>query len=205
MSIKHLLLCFLLIFTATATSFGQEPLSDTDFTKPVGDTGEEEAARRAKFLTKLHNDNAQINTNIALKKLYHHHIDVNETLKDLGDAGKITQNIDFYFELKGPNFVLKKVLILTNRGSQQSYEDLLFDNTGEVLYYAFNEDINNPESKKRGYYFTTKTLLYYSEDGLVLAKDEYGTEIFQKGVEVLNKAEDYKLLMQTLTRVHPKE
>ena len=204
MSIKQLLFCSLFIFAVSAISFGQKPPADNgDFSEPVGDTGEKEAAKRAEFLIKLHNYNAQVNTDVALKKLYHHHIDVNETLKDLG-GGKVTQNIDFYFERKVNGFMLKKVLILTNLGSTQSYEDILFDNTGEVSYYSLNADINNKKSKKTGYYFTTKTLLYYSEDGLVLAKNEYGTDIFQNGVDVLNKAEDYKLLMQTLTRVHPK-
>ncbi len=171
--------------------------------KPIGDTGEAEAAARAEYLTNLHNYNAEVNKQMALNQLYHHHIDINRTNKTLGTT-VTTQGIDVFFDLRGEEVAIKKIMVLSTTSGQTSSYEYLFDAAGELNYYSYRENIMNPKSTSKAYYFTNKQMVYYSENGLVKPKADYGAELFNQGVEIINESLEYKGMLLALARVHPK-
>lgn len=195
---KKLILGFFLCF-----AFGLVIAQPDPELKPIGDTGEEEAAARATYLTGLHNYNAKVNREIALSKVYQHHLDINRTNKKLGTS-VTTQGIDIFFGLTGDAISVKKILVLSTNNGQTSSLEYLFDGTGDITYYAFRDNIMNPKSKTKSFYFTNKQMVYYAENGLVKSKADYGAELFNEGVEVINRALEYKSMLMALARIHPK-
>ena len=171
-----------------------------------GDDGAKEAAERAAYLTDFHNYNGQLNSELHTKSMFHHHIDINKTGASIPKVGQVKQSIDCYFVSKGGQYVIKKIIILTNDGTTNSTKEFVFDHKGdgELSYYSSNSDISNPESEKNSFYFNAKQLTYYAEDGLVQPKNSYGDEVFKKGIGVLNESADYTLMLNTLIRVQPK-
>ena len=171
-----------------------------------GDDGAKEAEERAKYLTDFHNYNSELNSELKSKKMFHHHIDVNENNASIPKAGSMTQDIDCYFVEKDGEFVVKKILVLTKKGSVSETKEFVFDyrGNGELAYYSYNENINKKDAEKISVYFDNKQLMYYAENGLVQPKNNYGDEVFKKGIEVLNLSADYELMLNTIIRVQPK-
>jgi hypothetical protein len=171
-----------------------------------GDDGAKEAAERAQYVSNFHAYNANLNTEIALKKLYHNHIDINRTAAAMPVIGNATQSIDWYYTYEKGQIVPKKALVLTVNGKVSSYQEFVFDfqGDGELSYYSYNSDLNNDKSEKKAGYFEKKQLMYYSVDGLVLPKREYDDKVFQTGIDMLNLSEDFKLIFMTLGRLHSK-
>jgi hypothetical protein len=103
-------------------------------------------------------------------------------------------------------FVVKKILVLMNSGRVSSTKEFAFDakEDGELSYYSYNGDLNNPKSEKKGLYFQSKQLIFYSEDGIVQPKNNYGDDIFKQGIDALNMAEDFRLMLSTLIRIQGK-
>jgi hypothetical protein len=194
-------LCFaLLSLAAIAQPNTEQPIVD-------GDDGAKEAAARAEYVTKFHAYNATLNTEIATKKLLHHHIETNRTAAVMPNIGKITQSIDCYFTLdKDGNLTPKKVLILTNDGTINATKEFVFDylKDGQLSYYNYNANIANPEAEKISFYYGNKQLEYFAKDGLVQPKKEYDDAVFKNGIDILNVAEDYRLMLNTILRVQQK-
>lgn len=187
--------------------FGMTAIAQPEGEMPVeGDDGAKEAQERAKYLMDFHNYNNEINSDLSSKKMFYHHIDVNRNNASIPNAGVITQAIDCYFIERDGEFVIKKILVLTNEGAVSSTKEFVFDyrKNGELSYYAFNSNINKAGSETMSVYFDNQQLMYYAEDGLVQPKNSYGDEVFKKGIEVLNLSADYELMLNTLIRVQPK-
>ncbi len=195
---------FMFLFCMMAVVAIAQPEGETPIVE--GDDGAKEAAERAKYLTDFHSYNTQLNNNMGTKNMFHHHIDVNRTGASIPKVGQVTQSIDCYFVNKDGEYVIKKILVLTKNGSVSSTKEFVFDyrGNGNLSYYSYNSDINTPDSQRIGVYFDNKQLAYYAEDGLVQPKNSYGDEIFKKGIEVLNNAADYELMLNTIIRVQPK-
>lgn len=176
--------------------------------KPIveGDDGAKEAALRAQYLTDFHNYNAQLNSKLGTKNMYHHHIDVNRTSASIPQVGQVTQAIDCYFVLKDNAFVIKKILVLTRNGAVSSTKEFVYDynNTGSLSYYSYNSNIADENSNRIGVYFDRQQLIYYGEDGLVQPQNSYDDEVFKTGIEILNLSADYELMLNTIIRVHPR-
>ncbi len=195
-------LVFLLSFfamTAIAQPGGEAPIVE-------GDDGAKEAADRAKYLIDFHNYNAELNNQLGTKNMFRHHMDINMTNASIPKIGVVTQSVDFYFALKNGEYVIKKVLVLTKAGTVSSSKEFVFDHRGdsELSYYSYNSDINKSDGERNSFYYDGKQLAYYAEDGLVQPKNGYGDDIFKKGIEVLNAAEDYRLVLNTILRIQPK-
>lgn len=172
-----------------------------------GDDGAKEAAERAAYLMDFHNYNTELNNNLGTKNMFHHHIDVNRSRASIPKVGQVTQSIDCYFVVnKRGEYIIKKILIMTKDGAVSSTKEFVYDykDSGELSYYSFNSDISKEDSERIGVYFDAKQLAYYSEDGLVQPKNNYGDEIFKKGIEVLNSSADYELMLNTIIRIQPK-
>jgi hypothetical protein len=193
-------LYLMLLFTFSAAIAIAQPEGDL----PVeGDDGAKEAAERATYLINFHNYNAALNSDLGTKKIFHHHIDINRTQANIPGVGVVTESIDCYFVYRNEGFVVKKVLVLMNNGQISSTKEFTFDakEDGELSYYSYNGDLNNPKSEKKGLYFQSKQLIFYSEDGIVQPKNSYGDDIFKQGIDALNMAEDFRLMLNTLIRV----
>lgn len=192
------LFCMMAVI-AIAQPEGESPVVE-------GDDGAKEAAERAKYLTAFHGYNTQLNNNMGTKNMFHHHVDVNRTGASIPKVGQVKQSIDCYFVNKKGEYVIKKILVMTTDGAVSSTKEFVFDyrNDGELSYYSYNSDINNPESERTSVYFDNQQLIYYAEDGLVQPKNSYGDDIFKKGIEVLNNSADYQLMVNTIIRVQPK-
>jgi hypothetical protein len=202
MSNKNLF--FSLLFSFFAFAAIAQPTTDN---LVEGDDGVKEAAERAKYLSDFHAYNANLNTSIGLNKLFHHHVDINRTSKNIAGVGKVSQGIDCYFEARGGEFIIKKIIILTQKGAVSATTEYVFDynKDDELAYYAYNSNINNLEEAQRtSYYFGAKQLLYFADDGLVQPKTSYNDEIFKAGIDVLNAAEDFRLMVSTLIRIQGK-
>jgi hypothetical protein len=171
-----------------------------------GDDGAKEAAERATYLTNFHNYNAALNSDLGTKKIFHHHIDINRTMATIPEVGVVTESIDCYFVYKNGEFVVKKILVLMNSGKVSSTKEFTFDakEDGELSYYSYNGDSNNPKSEKKSFYFQSKQLIYYADDGIVQPKNGYDDNVFKQGIDVLNMAEDFRLMLNTLIRVQGK-
>lgn len=171
-----------------------------------GDDGAKEAAVRAKYLTDFHNYNAQLNTVIGTKDIFHHHIDVNRSSASIPKVGQVTQAIDCYFALRDGAYVIKKILVLTRSGAVSSTKEFVYDynGTGSLSYYSYNANIADDKSERIGVYFDKQQLIYYGEDGLVLPKNSYDDDIFKTGIDILNMSADYELMLSTIIRVQPK-
>ncbi|MFT5833375.1 MAG: hypothetical protein ACI97N_001002 [Cognaticolwellia sp.] len=196
---------FYLIFLLTLSTVVAIAQPEGDL--PVeGDDGAKEAAERAAYLINFHNYNAALNSDLGTKKIFHHHIDINRTGASIPEVGMVTESIDCYFVYKEDEFVVKKFLVLKNNGRLSSTKEFTFDakEDGELSYYSYNQDLNDPESEKKGFYFQSKQLIYYSENGIVQPKNGYGDDIFKQGIDVLNMAEDFRLMLNTLIRIQAK-
>jgi hypothetical protein len=196
-------LYLMLLFTFSFSIAIAQPAGDL----PVeGDDGAKEAAERATYLMNFHNYNAALNSDLGTKKIFHHHIDINRTSANIPEVGVITESIDCYFVYRNGEFVVKKILVLMNSGRVSSTKEFAFDakEDGELSYYSYNGDLNNPKSEKKGLYFQSKQLIFYSEDGIVQPKNNYGDDIFKQGIDALNMAEDFRLMLSTLIRIQGK-
>jgi len=202
MSYKNLFLSFLFSFFALAAI--AQPTGEGTV---EGDDGVKEAAERAQYLSDFHAYNANLNTSIGLRKLFHHHVEINKNSQDIPGLGKVKQIIDCFFEKRGDEFVVKKIIIRKEEGSVISSTEYVFDYSkdNELSYYNFNSNVNNADDSERtSYYFGSKQLLYFANDGLVQPKSSYNDDVFKAGIDVLNTAEDYRLMVTTLVRVQGK-
>lgn len=201
MSNKNLFFSFLFSFFTLAVI--AQPTTDAIV---EGDDGAKEAAERAQYLSNFHAYNANLNTSIGLGKLYHHHVDINRTSKAIPRVGTVSQSIDCYFETRGDEFIIKKIIILKESGKASATTEYVFDYKGddELSYYSHNDNINDPKSSSNSFYFGAKQLLYFSENGLVQPKTSYNDDVFKAGIDVLNNAEDYRLMVSTLIRIQGK-
>lgn len=198
-------LYLMILFSFVAVAAIAQPEGDAPVVE--GDDGAKEAAERAVYLNNFHNYNAEVNSKLHTKNIFHHHIDINKTGASIPQVGQVKQAIDCFFVLKGDQFVIKKILVLTTNGTTNSTKEFVFDEKGdgELSYYSYNSDISNEKSEKNSFYFAEQQLVYYAEDGLVQPKNSYGDEIFKKGINALNMSADYSLMLNTLIRVQPKK
>jgi hypothetical protein len=194
---------FSFLFSAFALAAIAQPVTDAIV---EGDDGSKEAAERAQYLSNFHAYNSNLNTSIGLRKLYHHHIDINSTSKSIPGVGKVSQSIDCYFENRGDDFIIKKIIILTEKGKVSATTEYVFDykKDDELAYYSHNDNVNDPKSPSNSFYFGAKQLVYFSENGLVQPKSKYNDDVFKAGIDVLNSAEDYRLMVSTLIRIQGK-
>ncbi|MGB0985124.1 MAG: hypothetical protein ACPG19_13825 [Saprospiraceae bacterium] len=147
--------------------------------------------------------NANIDMAIANKDLVEHRLNMNATNKAIVKVGKYNRNVSFFHDEKKS---IKKIIILTTYGSDQDYQEFLFDDRGLVYKVSHMPDMSNPLTTKAFYYEDEKLSLYTKDGGKVFGADDvnsFDEDAFQEGVDWLNKAAGYTALFKLMGSLEP--
>lgn len=147
--------------------------------------------------------NATIDMAISNQDLVEHRLNMNTTGKSIDKVGKYNRNISFYH---GSDKTIKKIIVLTTYGSDQDYQEFLFDDRGLVYKVSHMPDMTNPMTTKAFYYDDEKLSLYTKDGGKVFGADDvssFDEDAFQEGVDWLNKAGGYTALFKLMGSIEP--
>lgn len=181
MNLKFL---FIILFSLIATSFGVQAQETVD--------------QQLQMITTQNNN---VNTAIGEGKYYLHRLTINANSdKVWGNISKYQENVNFYFDMRSGIAILRKVIVSADVTNRQSYNDYLFDESGNLWLSYSNYDIAKPEKGSRNYYFNKQLISAYYDEKSIDAK-EFSTEDQQRGVEMMEKATAYKKAFDGLVRL----
>ncbi|MBK9458935.1 MAG: hypothetical protein KA783_00015 [Chitinophagales bacterium] len=145
--------------------------------------------------------NNTVNTAIGEGKYYLHRLTINANSEKVwGNISKYQENVNFYFDMRNGLAILRKVIVSADITNRQSYNDYLFDESGNLWLAYANNDITIPDKGARYYFFNKQLINTYYNEKSVEPKD-FSTEDQQRGVEMLEKANAYKKSFDALVRL----
>ncbi len=90
--------------------------------------------------------NNTINTAIGEGKYYLHRLTINANSEKVwGNISKYQENVNFYFDMRNGLAILYKVIVSADITNRQSYNDYLFDESGNLWLAYANNDITIPD------------------------------------------------------------
>ena len=198
------------LISVSFVMFGQKGKSDyLDSLKQV--ELERKSAKAIEYqqnLEMVNEYNTEIDLNIANKAYVTHRLNLNANNNPVPGVGKYNQNVTLYFSNEGNQQNLKKIIIRTVLGGDQSYQAFLFNEEGTVYKVTHMPDMSKPETAKSFYYRQEKMFMYTKDGGQVFGADDVDTfdeDAFKESVDWLNKAANYQALFNIMKSIEPVE
>lgn len=176
------------------------------FAQPKDSTGEQKVKEQMTLLNQYIAYNSEIDASIAKNQYLQHRLNLNANSDNVPGVGAYNKTAIVYFEAQGQTYLLKKIIILTIKGSNQAYTEFLFDPNQKLYRLTHTPNMGSSDaSANKAFYYDNEQMVLYTKEGIVYDTKEYDQNAFQESVDWLNKAEEYRLIFQSISRVLPAE
>lgn len=199
----------MVLMSVAFSSFGQKASSDyLDSLKQL--KLEQRSAKAMEYQQRLemvNQYNQSIDLDIQNKALIEHRLNLNSKSLPMPVIGIYNQNVNFYFDSKGGDQSLKKIIVMTIfSGDKRSYQEFLFSEEGTVYKVTTMPDMSDGKTAKAFYYEQEKMVMYTKDGGQVYGADDvdnFDEDAFKESVDWLNKAANFQALYRIMKSIEP--
>lgn len=152
----------------------------------------------------INNYNSRVNDDIAAGRLYVHRITLNSSDaagKVWGSFSKYQETANCYFEMQENGPVLKKVIVFSEIAGRQSYSDYLYDAQGNPTLCMFHRNVTSTTELPHRCHYMGRKLLFIAHGDVSRSEADLTTEDQQEGLDLLEKASNYKKVFEALAKV----